>query len=157
MPSIQDKIISEREFSNRLGAGEPPGESAPPPGNRESRSGLSGRLVEEAIDQARLREAIGELPEGQRGELVETLLDQLGDGRERLPEELRERLLDGMVDELIAGKRGEREILGPDGVLGELTRRLIERALGEELTEHLGYPAGQGLGTRATAAPRRRC
>ena len=28
-------------------------------------------------------------------------------------------------------------------MLGELTRRLIERALGEELSEHLGYPAGQ--------------
>jgi putative transposase len=28
-------------------------------------------------------------------------------------------------------------------VLGELTRRVIERALSEELSEHLGYPAGQ--------------
>ena len=28
-------------------------------------------------------------------------------------------------------------------MLGELTRRVIERALGEELSEHLGYPAGQ--------------
>src|SRR5207247_1492875 len=27
--------------------------------------------------------------------------------------------------------------------LGELWRRLVERALSEELTEHLGYPAGQ--------------
>ena len=40
-------------------------------------------------------------------------------------------------------KRGEREILGQGGVLGELTRRLVERALQEELSEHLGYPAGQ--------------
>ena len=60
-----------------------------------------------------------------------------------MPDELRERLLDGMIDELIAGKRGEREILGQDGVLGEITRRMVERALEEELTEHLGYPAGQ--------------
>ena len=72
----------------------------------------------------------------------QTLLEQLGEDRE-LPEELNERLLDGMIDRLIAGKRGEREILGSDGVLGELTRRLLERALGEELTEQLGYPAGQ--------------
>jgi transposase-like protein len=48
-----------------------------------------------------------------------------------------------VLDGLIAGKRGEAEILGPDGVLGDLTRRLIERALSEELSEQLGYPAGQ--------------
>ena len=76
-------------------------------------------------------------------ELIDALLDQLSAGRDGLPEELRERLLDGMIDELIAGKRGEREILGQDGVLGEVTRRMVERALEEELTEHLGYPAGQ--------------
>jgi putative transposase len=48
-----------------------------------------------------------------------------------------------MIDELIARKRGEREILGQNGVLGEITRRMVRRALEEELTEHLGYPAGQ--------------
>jgi putative transposase len=79
----------------------------------------------------------------QREELIDALLDQLRGEREGLPEELRERLLDGMIDELIAGKRGEREILGQDGVLGEITRRMVQRALEEELTEHLGYPAGQ--------------
>ena len=78
-----------------------------------------------------------------RQELIDALLDQLSAGREELPEELRERLLDGMIDELIAGKRGEREILGREGVLGEITRRMVQRALEEELTEHLGYPAGQ--------------
>jgi len=78
-----------------------------------------------------------------REELIDGLLDQLSAGREELPDELRERLLDGMIDELIAGKRGEREILGQNGVLGEITRRMVERALAEELTEHLGYPAGQ--------------
>ncbi|MGH2883082.1 MAG: IS256 family transposase [Solirubrobacteraceae bacterium] len=56
-----------------------------------------------------------------------------------MPDAVTDRLLDG----LIKGKRGEAEILGPDGVLGGLTRRLIERALGEELSAHLGYPAGQ--------------
>ncbi len=78
-----------------------------------------------------------------RETLIDALLDQLGAGRDGLPDELRERLLDGMIDELIAGKRGEREILGQDGVLGEVTRRMVQRALEEELTEHLGYPAGQ--------------
>lgn len=79
----------------------------------------------------------------EREELIDGLLDQLGAGREELPDELRERLLDGMIDQLIAGKRGEREILGQEGVLGEITRRMVQRALQEELTEHLGYPAGQ--------------
>ena len=66
-----------------------------------------------------------------------------------------------MIDELIAGKRGEREILGQDGVLGELTRRMVERALQEELDDHLGYPRGSRRpepgGTAVMAAPRRRC
>jgi putative transposase len=44
---------------------------------------------------------------------------------------------------LLDGARGEQEILGPGGLLGDLTRRLIERALGAELTEHLGYPPGE--------------
>jgi putative transposase len=77
-----------------------------------------------------------------REALIDALLDQLRGERDELPDELRERLLDGMIDELIAGKRGEREILGQDGVLGEITRRMVQRALEEELTEHLGYPAG---------------
>jgi putative transposase len=77
-----------------------------------------------------------------REELIDALLDQLRAERDELPDELRERLLDGMIDELIAGKRGEREILGQGGVLGEITRRMVQRALEEELTEHLGYPAG---------------
>src|SRR5215217_4382787 len=80
---------------------------------------LSQDLIDEAIDRARLGMAVDELPD-----------------------ELRERLTDGLIDELLQGRRGEREILGPDGLLGELTRRLVERALAEELTEHLGYPAG---------------
>ena len=94
------------------------------------------------MGRARVRAEVGELSDDARERLVDGLLDQLSADREQLPEELRERLLDGMVDELIAGKRGEAEILGSGGVLGELTRRLVERALSEELSEHLGYPAG---------------
>jgi putative transposase len=104
---------------------------------------LSPQLIGQALDHARLRRAVSELPEQQRTELIEDLLAQLADGRAELPEELNERVLDGMLGALIAGKRTEREILGSDGVLGELTRRLIERALREELGEHLGYPTGQ--------------
>jgi putative transposase len=62
---------------------------------------------------------------------------------EQLPVELRERLGDELIDELLAGARTEEEIVGPGGVLAQLTRRLVERAMDAELTEHLGYERGQ--------------
>jgi putative transposase len=62
---------------------------------------------------------------------------------ERLPDEVRERLGDELIDELLAGARSEEEIVGPGGLLADLTRRLVERAMDAELTEHLGYAHGQ--------------
>jgi putative transposase len=54
--------------------------------------------------------------------------------------------LDQMLDDLLKGK-SPKEILGQDGLLDELTKRLVERALEGELTDHLGYekhaPAGR--------------
>ena len=44
-----------------------------------------------------------------------------------------------MIDELLAGASTEEEIAGPGGLLAELTKRLIERAMEVELTDHLGY------------------
>lgn len=38
------------------------------------------------------------------------------------------------------------ELLGPDGVLTELTSRIMNRALEVELTDHLGYEAGDPAG-----------
>src|SRR5512144_1536296 len=52
-------------------------------------------------------------------------------------------LSDELIDELLAGARTAEEIAGPDGLLRQLTRRLLERALQAEMTAHLGYPAGQ--------------
>src|SRR5438552_6278085 len=69
---------------------------------------------------------------------------------ERLPDEMREKLSDELVDELLAGAKTEEEIVGPGGLLADLTRRLVERAMSAELTEHLGYephrepPGGTG-------------
>jgi putative transposase len=41
-------------------------------------------------------------------------------------------------------------LTGPDGLLKQLTKTVLETALGEEMTEHLGYekhdPAGAGTG-----------
>lgn len=67
-----------------------------------------------------------------------------------VPESVRERLPDELIDELLAGRCGEAEVLGRDGLLGELTKRLLERAMAGELTAHLGYephhepPGGTG-------------
>jgi putative transposase len=62
---------------------------------------------------------------------------------ERLPDEMRQRLPDELVDELLAGARTEEEIVGPGGLLSQLTRRLVERAMEVELTDHLGYEPHQ--------------
>jgi putative transposase len=62
---------------------------------------------------------------------------------EGLLPELRERLGDELIDELLAGARTEEEIVGPAGVLAQLTRRLVERAMDAELTEHLDYERGE--------------
>jgi putative transposase len=141
MPSTQETNIPfQRVSSDLYGAGgEPP---ARPPGFEPASGGLSEQLIEQALEGARLRSAIRALPEAERRRLAEAVLDELGEEHE-LPEEVSERLLDAMLGGLLAGKRSEREILGRDGLLGELTRRLVERALAEELSEHLGYPAGQ--------------
>ena len=58
---------------------------------------------------------------------------------------------DEVIDSVMAGvDAGGLELLGPDGVLAELTKRLLERGLSEELSAHLGYeqgdPAGRGSG-----------
>jgi len=52
-------------------------------------------------------------------------------------------LPDELIDELLAGARTPEEITGPDGLLQRLTKRLVERAMDAELTEHLGYERGQ--------------
>jgi transposase-like protein len=56
---------------------------------------------------------------------------------------------DKYLDDLLKGKTPE-EIMGAGGVLKDLTRRLVERALEGEMTEHLGYekraPEGKGTG-----------
>jgi putative transposase len=70
--------------------------------------------------------------------------------RPELADEVRALLPDEVIDELLAGARTEEEITGPGGLLSQLTKRLVERALEVELTDHLGYlphqepPGGAG-------------
>jgi putative transposase len=77
-----------------------------------------------------------------------------------VPDDLRGKLPDDVVDELLAGARTEEEIVGPGGLLSQLTKRLVERALEVELTDHVGYdrhhepPGGTG-NTRNGSTPKR--
>jgi putative transposase len=94
---------------------------------------LSQERVDDAVERARLRGMV-EWP-----------------GGERIPDEV--------IDQLLAGARTEEEIAGPGGLLAQLTRRLVERAMEVELTDHLGYephqepPGGTG-NTRNGTSPK---
>src|SRR3954470_19229263 len=51
-------------------------------------------------------------------------------------------LPDDALQDALAGL-GPEEITGPGGLMSQLAGRVLETALGAELTEHLGYPPGQ--------------
>jgi putative transposase len=60
--------------------------------------------------------------------------------------------LDRLLDSLVRGKSPE-EIFGSSGLIQELTKRVVERALEAELSEHLGYPKH---GARRASTPNAR-
>ncbi len=49
---------------------------------------------------------------------------------------------DELIDQLLGEYRGREQLTGPDGLINQLRKRLIERAAGAELEQHLGYPSG---------------
>ncbi len=64
---------------------------------------------------------------------------------------------DQLADELLGRAQAEgAELLGPDGLLSQVTKAVLERALAEEMTGHLGYekhdPAGRGSGNSRNGA-----
>jgi putative transposase len=64
---------------------------------------------------------------------------------------------DELADELLGKAQDEGvELLGPDGLLSQVTKAVLERALAEEMTGHLGYekhdPAGRGSGNSRNGA-----
>src|SRR5262249_39396153 len=129
-----EKFFESVSDPHQYGAGgEPPGEPpAPPLEVREPRA-LSQELVDGAVGRARLRGMV-ERP-----------------GGERIPDEV--------IDQLLAGAKTEKEIAGPGGLLAQLTKRLVERVMEVELTDHLGYephaepPGGTG-NTRNGSSPK---
>src|SRR4030081_1589203 len=46
------------------------------------------------------------------------------------------------LDELLAGYEKPEDLLGEEGLFKRLKKALLERALGAELTHHLGYEKG---------------
>src|SRR6516162_508688 len=55
-----------------------------------------------------------------------------------------------LLDQLLSNYSKPEDLTGENGLFKQLKRALIERALGAELSEHLGYekgdPAGRGSG-----------
>ena len=47
------------------------------------------------------------------------------------------------IDELLKGFSGPEEIMGRGGLMDQLTKEVMERALRGELSHHLGYSKGQ--------------
>ena len=98
-----------------------------------------------------------------QGEVIDRAVDRASDRRRvhaalGMPPD--RRISNEVIDELLAGASTEEEIAGPGGLLAELTKRLVERAMEVELTDHVGYEPHQeppgGRGTRATGRRRRR-
>jgi putative transposase len=66
--------------------------------------------------------------------------------------------LEAALDELLAGK-STGEMVGPEGLLKQLTKALLERAMNAELTHHLGYEkhelGGRGSGNNRNGKSRK--
>lgn len=67
---------------------------------------------------------------------------------------------DELIDELLKGYKKPEDLLGDEGILKDLTKRLVERALEAELDTHLGYtkhdPAGKGTGNSRNGKGRKK-
>ena len=124
----------------------------------------TGELVERAgIGAGQLRRGV---PAAGPPALADGLVDEAvhrAAGRRRVRQALGmpsdRRISSEVIDELLAGASTEEEIAGPGGLLAELTKRLVERAMEVELTDHVGYeqhqepPGGTG-NTRNGSTPK---
>ncbi len=65
-----------------------------------------------------------------------------------------------LLDELLSDYETPEDLLGKEGLLDSLKKALMERALGAELTEHLGYekgdPSGRGTSNSRNGHGRKR-
>ena len=88
----------------------------------------------------------GEVDEEQEARLAAEALESLA-AEKRLAELVSPEAIDRMLGDAEAAGIA---IDGPDGLLGQMTKVVLERALGAEMDGHLGYvkgdPAGAGSG-----------
>ena len=65
-----------------------------------------------------------------------------------------------ILDKILASCQKPEDIIGENGLLKELTKALVERAMEAELTTHLGYekhdPVGYGCGNSRNGKSRKR-
>ena len=130
-PGLSGEETGERERAG-LGAGRP-GRGAPCADPRRVPVGVVDEAVDRATGRRRVRQA----------------LNMPSDGR----------ISNELIDELLAGASTEEEIAGPGGILAQLAKRLVERAMEAELTEHVGYephcePPGGGANQRNGTSPK---
>src|SRR5690242_9773012 len=69
-------------------------------------------------------------------------------------------LNDDLLDKLIEGYKKPEDLIGENGLLKQLTKALIERAMKAEMTHHLGYeknaPEGRGSGNSRNGKSRKK-
>ena len=51
-----------------------------------------------------------------------------------------------LIDELLKNYQKPEDVIGENGLLKQLTKALLERAMGAELTHHLGYEKSDPVG-----------
>ena len=65
-----------------------------------------------------------------------------------------------LIDKLLADYKGPEDLIGEQGLLKQLTKALVERAMDAELTHHLGYekhdPSGRGSGNSRNGTSRKK-
>src|ERR1700694_4897187 len=65
-----------------------------------------------------------------------------------------------LIDKLVAGYKGPEDLTGEQGLLKQLTKALVERAMNAELTHHLGYEkhdtSGRGSGNSRNGTSRKK-
>ncbi len=112
-------------------------------------TGLPGDDRSELVERAEIgagQARRGAPAAGSPAEVIDRAVDGASDRRRvhaALGMPAGRRISNEVIDELLAGASTEEEIAGPGGLLAELTKRLVERAMEVELTDHLGYEPHQ--------------
>ena len=159
MKSRTDKSGTANELEHAreleaLGAGIAPGLPGDETGEFVERAGIGAGQPRRGVLAGR--------PSALPSELLDEAVDRAA-GRRRVRQALGmpsdRRISNEVIDELLAGASTEEEIAGPGGLLAQLTKRLVERAMEVELTDHVGYephqePAGGAQNTRNGSSPK---